>query len=59
MGPWDLYHYNAFFITTKIQWNINFSVIPSPEMISQQIFAHATTAELSCHVKKFVVIGSF
>ena len=28
-------------------------------MISQQIFAHATTAVLSCHVQKFVAIGSF
>ena len=27
-------------------------------MVLLQIFAHDTTAQLSCHVQKFVVIGS-
>ena len=27
-------------------------------MILLQIFAHDTTAQLSCHVQKFVAIGS-
>ena len=35
---------------------IRFAVIPLMAIISKQIFAHATTAQLSCHVQNFVSI---
>ena len=34
-----------------------FTVMPFQAMILLQIFAHGTTAVLSCHVQKFVAIG--
>ena len=32
-------------------------MVPLLAITSQQIFAHATTAQLSCHVQNFVVIA--
>ena len=40
----------------QIWWKIPFAVIPLLAIRSRQTFAHATTAQLSCHVQNFVVI---
>ena len=48
---------NNFFIKIQIQQKLGFIVIPFLVMISLQNFAHATTAQLSWHVYKFVAIA--
>ena len=40
----------------KDWWKFRHGVIPLPAIRSQQIFAHATTAQLACHVQNFVAI---
>ena len=50
---WDFHNHNF-----QIQWKFYFIVIPFFTMISLQIFAHLLTAQLSCHVLKFVEISS-
>ena len=49
---------NNFTIVIHIRWKNSFSVSPLWGMISLQNFAHATTAQLSCHVQNFIVITS-
>ena len=48
---------NTLFITIQIQWKIWITVIPFLAMISPQMFAHAMTTLLSCHVQNFVKIS--
>ena len=45
-------------ITIHIPWKFHFTITPSLVMISLQIFAHATTAQLSWHMQRFVGITS-
>ena len=40
----------------QIRWEVRLIVVPLLAIRSQQIFAHATTAQLSCHVQNFVAI---
>ena len=40
----------------QTRWKLRLAVIPLLAIRSQQIFAHATTAQLSCHVQNFVAI---
>ena len=40
----------------QIRWKLGLAITPSLAIRSQQIFAHATTAQLSCHVQNFVAI---
>ena len=40
----------------QIQWKLRLAVTPLLAIRSQQIFAHATTVQLSCHVQNFVAI---
>ena len=40
----------------QIRWKLRLAVIPLLVIRSQQIFAHATTAQLSCHVQNIVAI---
>ena len=47
---------NDFLPAIEIPWKLCLAVIPLPAIRSQQIFAHAMTAQLSCHVQNFVVI---
>ena len=47
---------NDFSPAIQIRWKIRLAVIPLLAIRSQQIFAHATTAQLSCHVQNFVAI---
>ena len=47
---------NSCLLVFQIWWKLHLAVIPKLAMRSQQIFAHATTAQLSCHVQIFVVI---
>ena len=47
---------NDFLPAIQIRWKLRLAVIPLLAIRSQQIFAHATTAQLSCHVQNFVVI---
>ena len=47
---------NDFFPAIQIRWKLRLAVIPLLAIRSQQIFAHATTAQLSCHVHNFVAI---
>ena len=50
-------HFNKdFSIATQIQLKFLFAIIPFFDVLSLQIFAHATTAPLSWHVQKLVVI---
>ena len=52
-GPVSL----TFFLpVTQIRWKISLAIIPLLAIRSQQISAHATTAQLSCHVQNFVAI---
>ena len=54
---WPRAHFmNNFSIVIQIQWKINFSVTSLYGTISLQIFAHVTTAQLSCHVQNFIAI---
>ena len=54
VGP---FHY--FSIATQIQLKLCFVAIQICTILSLQMFAHATTALLSWHVQKFVVILQF
>ena len=47
---------NDFSITIQIRWKIHLALIQLQLIISQQNLAHATTAQLSCHVPNFVAI---
>ena len=48
---------NVFFCPQfKFDGNIRLAITPLLDIRSQQIFAHATTAHLSCHVQNFVAI---
>ena len=47
---------NDFLPAIQIRWKLPLAVIPLLAIRSQQIFAHATTAQLSCHVQNFVAI---
>ena len=47
---------NDFLPAIQIRWKLCLAVIPLLAIRSQQIFAHATTAQLSCHVQNFVAI---
>ena len=47
---------NGFLPAIQIRWKLRLAVIPLMAIRSQQIFAHATTAQLSCHVQNFVAI---
>ena len=47
---------NDFLLAIQTRWKLRLAVILLLAIRSQQIFAHATTAQLSCHVKKFVAI---
>ena len=47
---------NDFLPAIQIRWKLRVAVIPLLASRSHQIFAHATTAQLSCHVQNFVVI---
>ena len=48
--------FNEFSLTIQIRWKFYLAVIQLLMSISQQHFAHATTAQLSCHVQNFVTI---
>ena len=47
---------NGFLPVIQIRWKIRLAITPLLAIRSQQIFAHVTTARLSCHVQKFVAI---
>ena len=42
--------------TVHIRWEVRLIVVPLLAIRSQQIFAHATTVQLSCQVQNFVAI---
>ena len=44
---------NVFLPAIQIRWKLRLAITPLLAIRSQQIFAHATTAQLSCHVQKF------
>ena len=50
---------NDFLPAIQIRWKIRLAVIPLLAIRSQQSFAHATTAKLSCLVQNFVAITVF
>ena len=46
-----------FLLVFQIQWKLNFAAIQLFAVRSQEnYFAHAMTAQLSCHVQNYVVI---
>ena len=47
---------NDFLPAIQIRWKLRLAVIPLLAIRSQQIFAHATTAQLPCHVQNLVAI---
>ena len=47
---------SGFLPAIQIRWKLRLAITPLLAIRSQQIFAHATTAQLSCHVKHFVAI---
>ena len=47
---------NNFLPAIQIRWKFRLAVIPLLAIRLQQIFAHATTAQLSGHVQNFVAI---
>ena len=47
---------NDFSITIQIRWKFHLALIQLLMTISQQNLAHATTAQLSCHVPNIVAI---
>ena len=60
-SPWEEYYYwwwtfhtscftSNFLPGIQIRWTNRLAVIPLLAIISQDVFAHATTAQLSCHV---------
>ena len=50
---------NGFLPEIQIRRKLRLVIIPLLAIRSQQIFAHATTAQLSCHVQNFVAITIF
>ena len=48
---------NDFLLVIQIRWKFRLAVILLLFIWSQQIFAHATTAQLSCHVHNVVAIN--
>ena len=47
---------NIFLPAIQIRWKLRLAITPLLAIRSQQSFAHATTAQLSCHVQKYVAI---
>ena len=47
---------NGFLPAIQIRSKFRLATTPLLAIRSQQIFAHATTAQLSCHVQNFVAI---
>ena len=47
---------NVFLPAIQIRWKLGLAIIPLLAIRSQQMFAHATTAQLSCHVQNLVAI---
>ena len=47
---------NEFLLAIQIRSKFRLAVIPLLDPRSPQSFAHATTAQLSCHVQNFVAI---
>ena len=47
---------NDFSIGIQIRWKFGFGVTPLQGIRALQNFAHATTAQLSCHVQNFIEI---
>ena len=47
---------NGFLPAIQIRWKLHLATIPLLAIRSQRNFAHATTAQLSCHVQHFVAI---
>ena len=47
---------NVFLPAIQIPWKLRLAIIPLLAVRSQQIFARATTAQLSCHAQNFVAI---
>ena len=47
---------NDFLTAIQIWWKLHLAIIPLLAIRSQQILAHAMTAQLSCHVQNFVAI---
>ena len=47
---------NDFLPAIQILWKLRLAATPLLAIRSQQIFAHATTAQLSCHVQNIVAI---
>ena len=52
LGPFD----QRFLTAIQIRWKLRLAAIPLRFVSSQQMFAHATTAQLSCHVQNFVAV---
>ena len=48
---------NGFLPAIQIRWKLRLAVIALRAIRSRQIFAHATTAQLSCHVQNSVAIN--
>ena len=46
----------GFLPAIQIRWKLRLAITPLLAIRSQQILAHATTAQLSCHVQNFVAI---
>ena len=53
LGPVSL---KIFLPAVRVRWKLRLVVIPLLTIRSRQDFAHATTAQLSCHVRNFVAI---
>ena len=47
---------NGFLPVIQIRWKLRLALIPLLAIRSQHVFAHATTAQLSCHAQNFVAI---
>ena len=45
-----------FLPAIQIRWKLRLAIIPLLVVRSQQIFAHATTAQLSCHAQNVIAI---
>ena len=52
---WGPFHWR-FLPAIQIRWKLCLAVIPLLAIRSRQMFAHATTAQLSCHVQNIVAI---
>ena len=47
---------NDLLLAIQIRWQCRFAIIQLLAIRSQQLFAHATPAQLSCHAQNFVAI---